>query len=59
MEITSELPIKKAEKSINDKIVISLLNDLEEAEKQGHTDQGKEQVKRIRKRLRELGIRNL
>lgn len=51
--------VKKMEKTVNDKIVLNLLDDLETAERHGETEEGKAQVKRIRKRLRDLGVKNL
>lgn len=51
--------IKKLTKNVNDKVVLELLDDLEKAERHGDTAIGKEQAKRIRKRLKELGVKNV
>jgi len=51
--------IKKLTKNVNDKVVLELLDDLEKAERHGDTSIGKEQAKRIRKRLKELGVKNI
>ena len=51
--------IKKLEKTITDKIVLELLDDLEKAERHIETDAGKQQATNIRKRLRELGVKNI
>ncbi len=52
--------IRGAERAINDKVIISLLKELEDAEKAAtYSDAGKRRVREIRSRLKELGVRGM
>jgi len=48
--------IKRMERTIEDKIILELLEDLETAEKHSDTEEGKRQIERIKKQLREKKV---
>jgi hypothetical protein len=51
--------IRGMERSVTDKVVLELLEELEKAEKMSNTEQGKRRAKAIRQQLKDLGVRSM